>query len=76
MWKRMGLDLIPFIDFWPYRYFGVRKQEKLEWEAYEIAKEAIEELHITQAQAAELQEQIKSQGIEEANEQAQEQLAA
>ncbi|OGN29795.1 MAG: hypothetical protein A3A33_00680 [Candidatus Yanofskybacteria bacterium RIFCSPLOWO2_01_FULL_49_25] len=43
MWKSIGLDKIPIVDFGPWRYLAVRKQEKLAWEAYHMAIEALNE---------------------------------
>lgn len=75
LWKSMGLDLIPFVDFWPFRLLAVRKQYKLSLEAYELAIEAQRELGLMEQQAAELQKQIQEANTYETPEDAPEEEA-
>lgn len=61
LWKRFGVDEIPFVGMWPTRFFGVRKQKKLAWEVYELAKEALKERERAKEEADEADEQFQEQ---------------
>lgn len=60
-WKRFGFDLIPFVDLWPTKWLTVRKQKKLAWEVYELAKEALEERKLAQEEADDMEEEMQRQ---------------
>ena len=60
-WKRLGFDLIPFVDVYPTKWLTVRKQKKLAWEVYELAKEAIAESKRAREEANEEEEYMQRQ---------------